>query len=244
MTKLFKHPVKFFKDAAKKKRELARLAKIKAPVFAFRIHHWKRSTIEAWLPDKTLIYVPFKTKSVDLKKKWLPLIEKTAGAEILVWGMNLPPEISHTTKPIRFVEDGFIRSIGLGSKHVPPLSLNFDYKTAYFDARKESDLEYLLSTYDFSSDPNLIERARKNIVDIVSHGLSKYNSARRIDTRKIYPAKKDRKRILVVGQVEDDASIIYGCDVRWTNNDVVKLAVFENPDAEVHYKPHPDVFAR
>ncbi|WP_110600348.1 hypothetical protein [Salinicola lusitanus] len=241
VTKLIKHPIKFFEDAAKKKRELSKLSSVKNPVFAFRINDWKRPIIEAWMPDKTFIYVPFKANEVELEKKWLPLIEKTPNAEVLAWGMNLPKIISNTSKPLRYVEDGFIRSVELGSKHTPPLSLNFDSKTPYFDATKESDLESILSSYDFDSDKELMARAAENIRNICALGISKYNNGERKSPEKIYPPKTERKRILVVGQVEDDASIVYGCERKCNNNDVVRLAAFENPNAEIYYKPHPDV---
>jgi capsular polysaccharide export protein len=47
-----------------------------------------------------------------------------------------------------------------------------------------------------------------------------------------------------VGQVEDDASIRFGSDKRHTNNDLVRIARVENPDAHIVYKPHPDVLHR
>lgn len=240
-TKFIKHPVKFFEDAAKKKKEIAKLASIKNPVFAFRINDWKRPIIEAWMPEKTFIYVPFKTSDVELEKKWLPLIDKTDNAEVLAWGMNLPEIIKQASRPIKYVEDGFIRSVELGSKHTPPLSLNFDSLTPYFDATKPSELENLLSSYDFDSDAELMSRAKANIEKINALGISKYNNARRESPDSIYPAKKGRKRILVVGQVEDDASIVYGCNSGYNNNDLVKLAAYENPEADIFYKPHPDV---
>src|SRR3546814_1186728 len=47
--------------------------------------------------------------------------------------------------------------------------------------------------------------------------------------------------ILVPGQVEDDASIRFGCtDVR-TNIALLKAARAARPDAFIVYKPHPDV---
>lgn len=52
---------------------------------------------------------------------------------------------------------------------------------------------------------------------------------------------KNRKRILVIGQVEDDASIEYGSRIKYTNNELVTIARLENPDAQIIYKPHPDV---
>lgn len=240
-TKLVFHPVKFFEDAAKKKRELAKLAGVSNPVFAFRVNDWKRPTLEAWLAGKTLIYVPFKASETELEKKWLPLINNTAGAEILAWGMTLPAVIASAKKPVRFVEDGFIRSIELGSKHAPPLSLNFDSKSPYFDSSKATDLENILASYEFSQDGELMLRAEKLIKKIVRHGISKYNSAKRTDVKKLVKIDAKKKTVLVVGQVEDDASILFGCNKKYSNNDVVRIAAKENPDSQILYKPHPDV---
>ncbi|HDR2525017.1 TPA: hypothetical protein QCI33_004727, partial [Enterobacter roggenkampii] len=137
-----------------------------------------------------------------------------------------------------YVEDGFLRSVGLGAAHTPPLSLNFDSKTLYFNSREESDLEMLLNTYDF--DEKLIERAKVFKDKLIKSGISKYNNSVPTNISSIYGDKKS-KRILVIGQVEDDASIEYGSKVKYTNNDLVMIARLENPDAQVIYKPHPDV---
>ncbi|NRB56591.1 MAG: capsular polysaccharide biosynthesis protein [Salinicola sp.] len=243
LTKLIKHPVKFFEDAEKKKKEFAKLANVKQPIFAFHINEWKKPILEEWMPGRTIIYVPFKTPEVVLEKRWLPLIERSADAEILVWGMNLPKVIRKTSSPILHVEDGFIRSIDLGSNHSPPMSLNFDWKTPYFDASQPSDLEGILNSYDFSADQELIQRSRMLIDKIVEHGVSKYNHCGRVSVAEIYGPKK-RPRVLVIGQVEDDASIIYGCNKRFSNNDLVHIAYIENPESEIIYKPHPDVLGK
>ena len=57
------------------------------------------------------------------------------------------------------VEDGFIRSVGLGSDFLPPASLVFDASGMYFDPRGGSDLECLLRDGDFS--PALLARAER-----------------------------------------------------------------------------------
>ena len=110
----------------------------------------------------------------------------------------------------------------------------------YFDARYPSDLEVLLSTHDFDGDPLLMERARRAIRKLIDLNLSKYNHAAAIDAEALY-GPKTRKRVLVLGQVEEDASIKYGCASAMTNNELVMIAAQENPEAEILYKPHPDV---
>ncbi len=137
-----------------------------------------------------------------------------------------------------FVEDGFIRSIALGATRTPPLSLAMDSQAPYFDANKATDIENLLNHYNCSD--SLIHRAKKLRKFIIDNKLSKYNHQKHVDILSVY-GEKTSKRILVIGQVEDDASIIYGCNKNFSNNDLVRLAVQENPNAQIIYKVHPDV---
>ncbi len=163
---------------------------------------------------------------------------------IVVWGRKDPPGLrqfaASKSIPIHRVEDAFIRSIDLGGVHGTPLSYIYDETGIYFDAEQPSDLELLLSEYDFKADTTLMARARACIEHFLRSGTSKYNFADRVDIASFYGEKTD-KRILVIGQVEDDASIQYGCSRRITNNDLVTRARLENPDAQIIYKPHPDV---
>jgi capsular polysaccharide export protein len=52
-----------------------------------------------------------------------------------------------------------------------------------------------------------------------------------------------RRRILVAGQVEDDASVLMGASETRTNLELLRRARADNPDALVVWKPHPDVEA-
>ncbi|MFK7745977.1 MAG: capsular polysaccharide biosynthesis protein [Roseobacter sp.] len=134
------------------------------------------------------------------------------------------------------VEDGFLRSRGLGAELVPPLSLVVDDKGIYYDASKPSRLEYLIAARaNLRSDQR--RRADHLIRRINDLGLTKYN------TGGARPDLPDGHRILVVGQVEDDASLVLGGgDVR-TNQALLYAARAANPDAVLIYKPHPDVEA-
>ncbi|WEJ12931.1 capsular polysaccharide biosynthesis protein (plasmid) [Sinorhizobium sp. K101] len=142
--------------------------------------------------------------------------------------------------PFQYVEDGFLRSVALGALRVPPLSLVFDAQNMYFNANVPTDLEDILRTYDFKSDHDLMSRATRTRERLLACRLSKYNAGRSLDITSVYGEKR-RKRVLVIGQVERDASIAYGCSKKVTNNDLVKLAVLENPAAQIIYKPHPEV---
>ncbi|MHC1727616.1 MAG: glycosyltransferase family 29 protein [Syntrophobacteraceae bacterium] len=168
------------------------------------------------------------------------------GDVIVVWGRKDPGGLSAYAKkhsvPIHRVEDAFIRSIDLGGVHGTPLSYIYDRTGIYFDAEQPSDLETLLNEYDFKADETLLMRARACIERMVESGAGKHNFTDRVDTGSVY-GEKTKKRVLVIGQVEDDASIRYGCSKRIGNNELVIRAGLENPDAQIIFKPHPDVIA-
>lgn len=139
--------------------------------------------------------------------------------------------------PLVEVEDGFLRSQGLGADCVPPLSITVDRLGAYFDPAQPSELELLLQEGRF--DQELVTRARRLRQIIVAAGLGKYGRGETILER---PAG-GRRHILVPGQVEDDRSVqTGGCGIT-TNLDLLIRVRERAPDAYILYKPHPDVIA-
>lgn len=134
------------------------------------------------------------------------------------------------------IEDGFIRSYGLGVHFNKPISLVLDRSGIYFDATRPSDLETILNG---EISPYLIERAERLLPKLLESGITKYNVGR--VQRLILP--KNRTIILVPGQVESDASILYGSPEVKTNGELLLKVRQENPDAFLIYKPHPDVVA-
>ena len=134
----------------------------------------------------------------------------------------------------RRVEDGFIRSRGLGAALVPPLSLVADDLGIYYDPSRESRLERLMTA---PLPPGGSARALALAKALQATGITKYNLSGPA------PVLPQGHRILVPGQVEDDASIRLGAgDVR-TNLALLARVRAENPDAVLIYKPHPDVEA-
>jgi capsular polysaccharide export protein len=159
------------------------------------------------------------------------------GTTLLLWGSGPPPRgISPDVRLVR-IEDGFLRSVGLGADLVRPLSWVFDGRGIYYDATRPSDLEHVLQTGHFEA--GLLERAAALRGRIVSGGLTKYNLAAGSWRR---PAEAARI-ILVPGQVESDASIRYGAPGIATNMGLLRAVRSAHPDAYVIYKPHPDVVA-
>jgi capsular polysaccharide export protein len=136
------------------------------------------------------------------------------------------------------VEDGFIRSAGLGASFVPPLSLVFDDRGIYYDSRFPSGLESLLEEAEFL--PDLLDRARRLREALVARGTTKYNVAARESAR---IDSGGRPIVLVPGQVEDDASIERGSPRVKRNIDLLQAVRRRHPGAFIVYKPHPDVEA-
>ncbi len=133
------------------------------------------------------------------------------------------------------VEDGFIRSRGLGADLVPPISLVADDLGIYYDPRTESRLERLLNGP--RPDDAACQRAEALVARMTAAGITKYNIAGKL------PPLPSGHRILVPGQVEDDASIRLGAGDERTNLDLLRRVRAENPEAVIIYKPHPDVEA-
>lgn len=215
----------------------------KPPLFLFGFNDWK-TFMQDWFPDHEVIFAPMNLWPIDFEINWKWRILADRRSEVLVWQYKGPSKLKEFCSrygiPFHYVEDGFIRSIGLGALHTPPMSMVFDKQDMYFNANEPTDLEDILQTYDFDGDPVLMERAVALKRRLLETRISKYNSGEAFDPEKTFGAKL-RKRVLVVGQVERDASIAYGSRKKHKNNDLVWLAVRENPDAQVIYKPHPEV---
>ncbi len=163
---------------------------------------------------------------------------------LLFWGATPPAGVAdlarQTGARLVRVEDGFLRSVGLGSDLIRPQSIVLDERGIYFDATRPSDLEHLLATRVFTEHD--IARAQAVRAFIVQHGISKYNHEPRqpVNWR---DAAQGRAVVLVPGQVEDDASIRLGSTTVQTNLDLLQAVRAARPHAYMVYKPHPDVLS-
>lgn len=144
---------------------------------------------------------------------------------------NFSPKVS-------LVEDGFIRSISLGSDLTRPFSLIVDDKGLYIDPNKPSKLEELLQNEIF--DENILNRAKNIIKILLENRFSKYNGLKHKDLK--INAKIGQKIILIPAQVEDDASMILG-GFGLSTLDLLKEVRSKNQDAYIIFKPHPDVLS-
>ncbi|WP_457811739.1 capsular polysaccharide biosynthesis protein [Sinorhizobium meliloti] len=212
------------------------------PAIFFGFEPWK-DYVPGWFPNRDCKVVSRNPPDM-LRGGWPLRLLLYRSAEVFVWGFKYPPFLKWFCRrfgiPFYHVEDGFVRSVLLGAQRSPPASLIIDSRTLHYDARDASDLENTLQTYDFAADKALMERADRCIRMLLDLRISKYNLGKRMGLDTLL-GPKTRRRVLVLGQVETDASIVFGCDRAVTNNDLVRLAVSENPDAQIIYKPHPEV---
>jgi capsular polysaccharide export protein len=188
---------------------------------------WKQPIARAFLSGSNLHFV-------EGPQPMLP------GSARAVWGR--PADDAKTLHmhdgPLLRVEDGFLRSVGLGANWVPPLSWVIDRRGMYYDAGSPSDLESLLQGASF--DDALRQRARTLRQTIVAAGITKYN----VGTGQWKRPPGTRTVVLVPGQVESDLSIAYGAPGMRSNLDLLRHVREDRRDAYLVYKPHPDVLAR
>ncbi|HET9159210.1 MAG TPA: hypothetical protein VFN88_01235, partial [Caulobacteraceae bacterium] len=160
----------------------------------------------------------------------------------LVWAsrLNAAAKTALETRPdgVVRVEDGFLRSVGLGAAFTPASSLVLDTRGIYYDPEGSSDLRHILETARF--DPPLIAQAARLRARIGQTALTKYNLS---GERPALPAKRGSgPMILIPGQVENDASVISG-GLGLGNLALLRRVRAENPDATILFKAHPDVRA-
>ncbi|EAH4758855.1 capsular polysaccharide biosynthesis protein [Campylobacter jejuni] len=136
------------------------------------------------------------------------------------------------------LEDGFIRSLNLGVENSPSFSMVKDDIGIYYDATMPSKLENLLNTYEFKDEE--IKQAKKAIELIKKYKISKYNN--NLDIPDDY-FQKDEKRILIITQTANDASLEFGLAKDFKTVDMIKDAIKENPDSKIYIKIHPDVLS-
>lgn len=193
--------------------------------YALGISWRKQKIIRNFMPARTLEFV---RRISDIPE----------GADVVVWGNPALPQGKKKLGTVIHIEDGFVRSVGLGAALTAPQSLVIDPIGIYYDARRPSLLEKIIAETDFSEE--LLRRAEHLRLLIIDRQVTKYNLGG--STNWQAPAKP-QKIILVPGQVESDASIRDGSPVIKNNITLLKTVREKHPDAYIVYKPHPDVVA-
>jgi len=212
-----------------------------------KISRWKRDTINRFITG---------SGGRPVHRFFVRNAVKTAqenNAQIVTWATKCTPKLVKACRaanvPLVRIEDGFLRSVGLGAAYISGASISYDTRSIYYDAHNITDLEWLLEHGDFHVD--LVKRARKLRREIIEQNLTKYNVGDSIDNTAVknYFPKK-RQGILVPGQVEDDANVreTISNTVLPQNGESINLALLRavrkrHEHAYIIYKPHPDVVA-
>lgn len=167
---------------------------------------------------------------------------RIGGGGIAAWPSRAPAGLeAHAAEagvPVVRIEDGFVRSVGLGSNLHPPQSIVLDRRGIYYDPSSPSDLEHILEHSAFT--PDLLARGEAVARFIVARGISKY--ARGSEAPPPRP-RDGRRLVLVTGQVEDDLSVKRAGGAVAGNLDLLRRTRAAEPDARILFKPHPDVDA-
>ncbi|MBR4741899.1 MAG: capsular polysaccharide biosynthesis protein [Desulfovibrio sp.] len=167
------------------------------------------------------------------------VMAKKKQGRLVVWASKVSDNIAQRAEEFGVgllrMEDGFLRSVGLGSNFFRPGSLVLDNVGIYYDPNKPSLLEQILLQERSAEELQLASRLR---CELVARGISKYNISGQTDLPNL---PKEGRIILVPGQVEDDASVRLGGLGIFSNLELLKLVRSKNPNAYVIYKEHPDV---
>lgn len=200
-----------------------------SPVEAFGFTPWKQRVLRRFLAGPALRFrFPWQRPG-------------RAAAQVAIWGRRARPglleAVARRRLPLLHVEDGFLRSVGLGADLIEPMSWVLDRSGIYYDATNPSDLERLLAAGDWN--PTQLARAARLRQLLVEQAITKYNLAAPPWQR---PPTAQRV-VLVVGQVESDASIRLGAPGIRSNLALLQAVRAAEPEAYLVYKPHPDVVA-
>lgn len=203
----------------------------------FDMSYWKRPFVRRYLhaPGRRVIFC---RSTAELQH-----VDDPTQLTAVVWASRKTPELgawaSRHGVPLWHMEDGFLRSAGLGSDLTAPGSLVLDPDGIYYDPSRPSRLEHLLQNTVFSEAE--LTRARQLRELVVTSKISKYNlpAAGRLDIR----AQPGQRVLLVPGQVADDASVRLGTQDVSDNLSLLRTVRRGQPEAYIVYKPHPDVLS-
>lgn len=157
--------------------------------------------------------------------------------KVYLWGDRVPPALPPRVDVVH-VEDGFIRSVGLGAAFAEPASWTFDTRGLHHQGDRETDLELLIKNAD--EHPERTKRAAAIGASIRRHGITKYNVGA-VTWEPSQAARHANSRVLVIGQVANDAAIRSITTPVKSNMQLLQAVRNMRPDAYIIYKRHPDV---
>ncbi|MEL6583079.1 MAG: capsular polysaccharide biosynthesis protein [Pseudomonadota bacterium] len=191
------------------------------PLGLCEVRLWKRARVKALLG----------ATGATVRFSKTPAAARTAGMQPVVWASRLGADTN-----VWQLEDGVLRSAGLGAELVPPLSLTLDRRGISFDATRPSDLEARCAA-SVALPPAALARAERLRARILELDVTKYGVSG------AGTAPDGDGWTLVVGQVEDDASLLCGGGTVQSNAALLEAARERFPHAQLLYRAHPDVVA-
>ena len=218
--------------------------------FVLGFSFWKRSFVSSFIGRKArkIIFVSNTQSLHRYISKKVSNDQENLNLSVLVWGnkyKDLPGTLSkkHQISVWR-MEDGFIRSVGLGAELRRPSSLVIDHKGIYYNPQGHSDIVDQLNSVCLSE--NQKKRGLNLIQQLNDLALTKYNVG--IDSPNTLRALKqlaaNKEIILVPGQFEQDQSVICSLGQIKTNYDLLKKVRNEFKDAFIIFKEHPDLYSK
>ncbi len=206
---------------------------------------WKRAFVRQFVGDMAQ-QVKFKGSAAAAMKA-----VKASGqaASILVWG-NIEADLERWARdqgvPFWRMEDGFVRSVGLGADLRRPSCLVIDTRGLYYRAEQASDILTLLNKTSFDEQKRLRGRDLQALLN--EQAVTKYNlgfsdqigSSSRFRIREL---AGDRDIILVPGQYEADQSIQNSRGEIKSNVALLAATRRKYPGAFILFKEHPDLYS-
>lgn len=170
-------------------------------------------------------------------------IEASLCDEVIQWGIME----SHNKKSVSnlmnsfgkkpfIIEDGFIRSVGIGLSKEPALSITLCGDTAYYDSYNVSSFEKVLNSDRVFTDEELT-KAKDTIRLITENHISKYNDSPHLP---VSIGRDSSRKVLVVDQRYGDQSVFCAKANEKDFQRMLIEAIQDNPDADILIKRHPD----
>ncbi|MFQ5622502.1 MAG: capsular polysaccharide biosynthesis protein [Paracoccaceae bacterium] len=208
------------------------------PAVCTGFRRWKRPHMRRFLQG-----CPEAPAFVKNPRKAVRRAAATANARVVVWATREAAGLAAAAKERNLdlvrTEDGFLRSVGLGADLLPPMSLVFDDRGIHYDPAAPSRLEMLIERAAGLPRERLFRAARLRAM-INAAGVTKYNLRAETGGNGLDVPKGS---VLVVGQVEDDASVAHVGPKIGGNAGLLRLVRESRPGATILYKPHPDAEA-
>lgn len=213
--------------------------------YAFGFSLWKRAFVKQFVGRlaASVVFVNNAerleglVKSVDLSKK----------VSVLLWGRGRAgwAGVLRQYADVWFMEDGFLRSVGLGADLRRPSCLVIDRQGMYYDSSDKSDVIDILNSMNLL--PLQIERALSLIALIQQQSITKYNVGCQKDSALLLAELRsqagEREIVIVPGQFENDLSIACSLGSVKTNIALLSQVRADYPDAFIIFKEHPDVYS-